>query len=85
MRFIKIALFLIGLIGFSATTTYAQIVATTPNKTAVTTETIATAKTIKVKVKGVGCARDLQAISKSVAKVNGVSICETLKKRYARL
>jgi len=26
------------------------------------------------------CARDLQAISTNVAKVNGVSICETLKK-----
>ena len=38
------------------------------------------AKTIMVKVKGVGCARDLQAISANVVKLDGVSICETVKK-----
>jgi len=79
MRLMKISLFLFGMLCL-ATTTSAQTAASTPNKTDVATETVATAKTIKVKVKGVGCARDLQAISTNVAKVNGVSICETLKK-----
>ncbi|MFK7981457.1 MAG: hypothetical protein AB8G86_15845 [Saprospiraceae bacterium] len=79
MKIIKSLLVLIAMICVTATTTYAQT-----NETASTTEvaakTAVAPKTIKVKVKGVGCARDLQAISMSVAKVNGVSICETLKK-----
>ena len=37
-------------------------------------------KTIKVKVKGVGCSRDCQAISFNVAKLIGVSHCKTVKK-----
>ena len=37
-------------------------------------------KTIMVKVNGVGCARDIQAISTNVVRLDGVSICETVKK-----
>ena len=60
---------------FTGTTLSAQ------SESVVTTEqTAVAAETIKVKVKGVGCQRDLQAISASVAKVKGVSICETVKK-----
>lgn len=79
MRFIKFFFFLVGMLCLTTTATYGQSAATTAN-TEVPTKNVTTAKTIKVKVKGVGCARDLQAISMSVAKVNGVSICETLKK-----
>ena len=77
MQFIKLLIFLFGLL-FVTTTVNAQTTATTNEGAA--TEVMATAKTIKVKVKGVGCARDLQAISMNVAKVDGVSVCETLKK-----
>ena len=62
------------------TTTYAQPTTSANSATEVIKETAIAAKTIKVKVKGVGCARDLQAIATNVAKVEGVSICETLKK-----
>ena len=76
MKIIKLIGTILVMVCVMATTTYAQT-----GETASTTEVVAeTAKTIKVKVKGVGCARDLQAISTNVAKVNGVSICETLKK-----
>jgi len=74
------SLFLIGMLCLATTTTYAQTAASTPSETEVAKETATTPKTIKVKVKGVGCARDIQAITMNVAKVNGVSICETLKK-----
>ncbi len=76
MKIIKLVGTILAMVCVLATTTYAQT-----GETASTTEVVtATAKTIKVKVKGVGCARDLQAISMNVAKVDGVSICETLKK-----
>jgi len=77
MRFIKTSFILLSLL-FLATSINAQTTATT-NDTP-TTVVAVKAKTIKVKVKGVGCARDIQAISMNVAKVEGVSICETLKK-----
>ena len=79
MRLIKLLFTIVAMICVTATITYAQT-EETASTTELTTETAVAAKTIKVKVKGVGCARDLQAISLSVAKVNGVSICETLKK-----
>ena len=76
MKIIKLIGTILAIVCVLATTTYAQT-----GETASTPEAVAaTAKTIKVKVKGVGCARDLQAISANVAKVDGVSICETLKK-----
>lgn len=78
MRFIKFSLVLFGMFCLTTTSINAQTTAATTTETA--TEVAAAPKTIKVKVKGVGCARDLQAISLSVAKVDGVSICETLKK-----
>jgi len=79
MRFIKLSFLLFGLLFLTITTVNAQTT-TAVNQEQVTEVAAATAKTIKVKVKGVGCARDLQAISMNVAKVAGVSICETLKK-----
>jgi len=60
MQFIKLLIFLFGLL-FVTTTVNAQTTATTNEGAA--TEVMATAKTIKVK-----------------AKVDGVSVCETLKK-----
>lgn len=79
MRFIKLSFLIFGLLFLAITAVNAQTTAAVTQKS--DTEVVgATAKTIKVKVKGVGCARDLQAISMSVAKVEGVSICETLKK-----
>ena len=78
MRFIKFSFVLLGLLCLASTSITAQTTPSTNQET--TTEVASTAKTIKVKVKGVGCSRDLQAISMSVAKVDGVSICETLKK-----
>lgn len=79
MRFIKLSLVVFGMFCVGMTTVSAQTTASAADETTeVATST--TTKTIKVKVKGVGCARDLQAISMSVAKVEGVSICETLKK-----
>ncbi len=78
MRFIKLSLVLFGLLFLVTTSVNAQTTATINQEP--TTAVASTAKTIKVKVKGVGCSRDLQAISMSVAKVAGVSICETLKK-----
>lgn len=59
-------------------TTSQSIAQTSENKSETTP--IETAKTIMVKVKGVGCARDIQAISTNVVKLDGVSICETVKK-----
>lgn len=84
MQFIKSLFILLVLISFSTNFSFAQtaevenITASTQTEQS-TPQTVAP-KTIKVKVKGVGCSRDLQAISMSVAKVSGVSICETLKK-----
>ncbi len=77
MQFIKLSLLVLGMFFLGTTSIQAQTRAATAETT---TEVATTPKTIKVKVKGVGCARDLQAISTSVAKVDGVSICETLKK-----
>ena len=37
-------------------------------------------KTISVKVKGVGCSKDIKSISANVEKLDGVSSCKTLKK-----
>lgn len=82
MRFIKSLFILLVLITFSTNFSFAQTVEV-ENREAVAelpTPQAAAPKTIKIKVKGIGCSRDLQAISTSVAKVNGVSICETLKK-----
>ena len=45
-----------------------------------TMETLVVEKTMEVKVKGVGCSRDCQAISFNVAKLSGVSHCRTVKK-----
>lgn len=78
MRFIKISFVLFAMLFVATSSINAQATAATNQEPA--TEVTATPKTIKVKVKGVGCSRDLQAISMSVAKVEGVSICETLKK-----
>ena len=81
MRFIKTIFFLLCMLCFMTTTITAQTTAAaTSSETTTVEEAAVAAKTIKVKVKGVGCARDLQAISMNVAKVDGVSICETLKK-----
>jgi len=82
MRFIKSLFILLILITFSANFSFAQTSEFENNSatTELTSPQAVSPKTIKVKVKGVGCSRDLQAISMSVAKVNGVSICETLKK-----
>lgn len=77
MKFIKLSLIVFGMLCIGTTTVNSQ---TTASAAEQTEEVATTPKTIKVKVKGVGCARDLQAISMSVAKVDGVSICETLKK-----
>ena len=81
MRFIKSLFILLILLPFSTNFSFAQTaeVESTVAFEQSTPQAI-TSKTIKVKVKGVGCSRDLQAISMSVAKVKGVSICETLKK-----
>jgi len=82
MRFIKSLFILLVLITFSTNFSFAQT-AEVENTAAISEQSAQQAvapQTIKVKVKGVGCSRDLQAISTSVAKVNGVSICETLKK-----
>ena len=79
MRFIKLSLVVFGMFCFGMTSISAQTIASSATSETIT-EVANTPKTIKVKVKGVGCARDLQAISMSVAKVEGVSICETLKK-----
>lgn len=78
MRLIKFTFVLFTMLFLTMTSINAQT--TVPLKKALTTETAPIAKTIKVKVKGVGCSRDIQAISMNVAKVEGVSICETLKK-----
>jgi len=78
MRFIITSFILLSMLFLATTTINAQPTAITNQ--APTTEVAPTAKTIKVKVKGVGCSRDIQAISMNVAKVEGVSICETLKK-----
>lgn len=82
MRLVKLLFVGFGMFCLSATTAFGQTneATTTAAATTVATENVITAKTIKVKVKGVGCSRDLQAISTNVAKVNGVTICETLKK-----
>jgi len=79
MRFIKLIVVLIGLFCFSANVADAQTntAETSVSKTAV--EAVAE-KTIKVKVKGVGCSRDLKAIMHNVGSVIGVRTCETLKK-----
>lgn len=44
------------------------------------TAQVETSKTIAVKVKGVGCSKDIKSISANVEKLDGVSSCKTLKK-----
>ncbi len=78
MRLIKFSFVLLAMLFLATTSIHAQTTAAVTE--APTTKAAVTAKTIKVKVKGVGCSRDLQAISTNVAKVDGVSICETVKK-----
>ena len=73
---------LISFIAMTTTCSFAQtseLAATLPVVEEAAQKVVA-AKTIKVKVKGVGCSRDVKAINRNVAKVNGVSICETRKK-----
>ena len=76
MFFLKCLFVIVGLFSFS-TTNFAQTnaSATTENK-----EVVEADKTIKVKVKGVGCSRDIKAILNNVGSVIGVKTCETLKK-----
>jgi len=78
MHFIKFFT-ISALICFSATMATAQT-STAATATPVATKSVETEKTIKVKVKGVGCSRDLKAIATSVADLEGVNLCETLKK-----
>ncbi len=78
MQFIKFFV-ITALICFSATLATAQT-STEATAIPVATEAIETEKIIKVKVKGVGCSRDLKAIATSVANLEGVNLCETLKK-----
>lgn len=82
MHLIKSFFILLALVTVSANFSFAQTseVENTVASTELSAEQATAPKTIKVKVKGVGCSRDLQAISANVAKVNGVSICETIKK-----
>ncbi|MEM6321878.1 MAG: hypothetical protein AAF960_29730 [Bacteroidota bacterium] len=75
MNYLKYISITIILFSVAHNSSFAQTADTQPTNT--TTESI---KTIMVKVKGVGCARDLQAISNNVVKLNGVSICESVKK-----
>ncbi len=76
MRHIKFFFLLFGLCCFSSTTSFAQTSAATTESQ----EVVEADKTIKVKVKGVGCSRDLKAILNNVGSVIGVRTCETLKK-----
>ncbi len=76
MRAIKGFFLLFGLFCFSATASFAQ----TSAATAETQEVLEEDKTIKVKVKGVGCSRDIKAILNNVGSVIGVRTCETVKK-----
>lgn len=78
MHLIKKCFVLTGLFFFVGNVAFAQTAEATTTSPVI--EQVVTAKTIKVKVKGVGCSRDLQVISANVAKVKGVSVCETLKK-----
>ena len=76
MRAIKCLFILFGLFCLSATASFAQTSAvTTENQTVIEED-----KTIKVKVKGVGCSRDIKAILNNVGSVIGVKTCETVKK-----
>ena len=70
-------LIITALICFSTNIATAQTSITT---TPVASKTAETEKTITVKVKGVGCTRDLKAIATSVSDLEGVHLCETLKK-----
>lgn len=76
MPTIKCLFLLLGLFCFSATASFAQTSATTTE----TQEVIEEDKTIKVKIKGVGCSRDIKAILNNVGSVIGVKTCETVKK-----
>ncbi len=76
MRAIKCLFILFGLFCISVTASFAQTSAvTTENQTVIEED-----KTIKVKVKGVGCSRDIKAILNNVGSVIGVKTCETVKK-----
>jgi copper chaperone CopZ len=80
MKLLKSFLILVAICFIASTTTFAQ--SSDANATASTEKTtvVNQVKTIKLKVKGVGCSRDMAAISASVAKLDGVSECKTLKK-----
>lgn len=77
MHHIKFLFILFGLFCFSTNTSFAQ---TNGTATTESTKVVEVDKTIKVKVKGVGCSRDLKAILNNVGSVIGVRTCETLKK-----
>jgi len=74
MYFIKCLFILFGLLCFSATSNFAQSTTNTPSETK---KVIEPDKTIKVKVKGVGCSRDIKAILNNVGSLIGVRTCET--------
>jgi len=79
MKVLKFVSAVIGLLFMTAQFTYGQTSssATTTDATPVEVEAN---KTLNVKVKGVGCSRDVKEINLSVARLQGVSHCKTLKK-----
>lgn len=76
MKILKIVA-IVGFFCLSANFSFGQ---TSIEATPVSTQVVEASKTINVKVKGVGCSRDIKAITLNVARLQGVSHCKTLKK-----
>lgn len=76
MKFLKtLFIVVLAMVGM-ANTASAQADAST----ATTEQVVSEIKTLDVKVKGVGCGKDLAAISKNVENLEGVSACKVVKK-----